>query len=205
MKRHLHIALASLTLASTASGEEIRQEAPVVTSPSDDYISLCGWEFDVDGGGYSTCSIDLDGDGLLDQMFANAATSGSGGKSATVYLARKDGKFSRIGAIGHGSISTEAIKTGSRLLHCSWSFGGGSTSITTYLISHDGLKELMVIGGNWDDDAYRKRFKAAFEVSLKPDYRFVAARPKPAAKQDGDGQPSSRFSRKSEGGDKPKP
>jgi hypothetical protein len=39
----------------------------------------------------------------------------------------------------------------------------------------------MVIGGKWDDEAYQKQFKAVFEVTLKPDYKFVAARPKPKA------------------------
>ncbi len=192
MKSPLRSAFAVLTLASVASGGDIRHEVSVVANPSDDYLSICGWEFDVDGGGYSTCEIDLDGDGLLDQMFSNAATSGTGGQAATVYLARKDGRFTRIGTLGHGGIAKETIKTGGRLLHCSWSFGGGSTSITTYLISHDGLKELMVIGGKWDDEAYQNRFKAVFEISLKPDYKFVAARPKPKAEQDGGGQPATR-------------
>jgi hypothetical protein len=192
MKRHLRSALAAITLASVASGGDIRHEVTVVGNPFDDYLSICGWEFDVDGGGYSTCAIDLDGDGLLDQMFANAATSGTGGQAATVYLARKDGRFTRIGTLGHGGIATETIKTGARLLHCTWSFGGGSTSITTYLISHDGLKELMVIGGKWDDEAYQKRFKAVFEVTLKPDYKFFAERPKPKAEQNGGGQPPTR-------------
>ena len=183
MKRPLRLALAALTLASVASGEDIRQEVAVVGNPSVDYLSICGWEFDVDGGGYSTCAIDLDGDGSLDQMFANAATSGTGGKAATVYLAREDGRFTRVGTLGHGGIATETIKTGGRLLHCSWSCGGGSTSITTYFISHDGLNELMVIGGKWDDEAYQKQFEAMFEVTLKHDYKFVAARPKPKAEQ----------------------
>ena len=189
MKRHLRSALATLTLASTASGGDIRQEVAVVGNPSDDYLSICGSEFDVDGGGYSSCAIDLDGDGLLDQMFANVATSGTGGQAATVYLARKDGRFTRIGTLGHGGIATETIKTGGRLSHCSWSYGGGSTSITTYFISHDGLNEVMVIGGKWNDEAYQKQFKAVFEVTLKPDYKFVAACPKPKAEQDA---PSNR-------------
>ena len=66
MKRHLPSALAAITLASAASGGDIRHEVAVVGNPSDDYLSICGWEFDVDGGGYSTCAIDLDGDGFLD-------------------------------------------------------------------------------------------------------------------------------------------
>jgi hypothetical protein len=110
MKSPLRSALAVLTLASVASGGDIRHEVSVVANPSDDYLSICGWEFDVDGSGYSTCEIDLDGDGLLDQMFANAATSGTGGQAATVYLARKDGRFTRIGTLGHGGIAKETIK-----------------------------------------------------------------------------------------------
>lgn len=167
--------------ASVASGGDVRHEVAVVGNPAEDYLSICGSEFDFEGGGYSTCAIDLDGDGLLDQMFANAATSGTGGQAATVYLARKEGGFTRVGTLGHGNIATETLKTGARLLHCSWSFGGGSTSITTYLISHEGLKELTVIGGAWDDEAYQKRFKAVFEVPLKPAYQFVAVRPRPKA------------------------
>ena len=129
--------------ASVASADDVRHQVAIVDSPAADYIAICGWEFDVEGGGYSTCTIDLDGDGLEDHMFANAGTSGTGGQAATLYLARKDRKFTRIGSLGHGAISSETIKTGGTLLHCSWSFGGGATSITTYLISHDGLKQVM--------------------------------------------------------------
>ena len=196
MKRHLRSTFTALVLASVASGADRRDEVAVVGNPADDYLSICGWEFDVDGGGYSTCAIDLDGDGLLDQLFTNAATSGTGGQTATVYLARKDGKFTRIGTLGHGAMATETIKTGGRLLHCSWSPGGGSTSITTYLVSHEGLKEVMVSGGRSDDEEYQKRFRAVFAETLSIDYKFVAARPGPKAEPNRVGQPATRSASK---------
>ena len=182
--RHLASNLLVLLLSASATlGDDIRHEVAIVSDPTADYLAICGWEFDVEGGGFSTCEIDLDGDGRKDQMFANAGTSGTGGQAATIYLSRGDGKFTRVGTLGHGAISAEKIKTGGSLLHCSWSFGGGATSITTYLISHDGLKEVMAIGGEWNDDEYKKRFEAVFAEPLKPHYKFVAARPKPKAEQ----------------------
>ncbi|WP_146855313.1 hypothetical protein [Brevifollis gellanilyticus] len=191
MKYYLYFALASMAFAWVASADDIRHEVAVVTNPVDDYLSICGWEFDVEGGGYSTCAIDLDGDRLADQMFANAATSGTGGNAATIYLARKDGKFTRIGTLGHGVMATETIKTGGRLMHCFWSFGGGSWSITTYLISHDGLKEIMTTGGERHDERFQKLFDEVFATSFKPDYRFVAARPKPKTGQGGAAKPAT--------------
>jgi len=177
MKTFTDTAIIALVLASMASADDIRHTIAIVENPAADYLSICGSEFDVEGGGYSTCTIDIDGDGRPDQMFANAGTSGTGGQAATVYLAREDGRFSRIGTLGHGAVAAETIKTGARLLHCSWSFGGGSTSITTYLISHDGLTVLMSIGGEHDDEEYQKRFEFVFKDSLKPEYKFVTARP----------------------------
>ena len=179
MKYSIAIFLTIAGFTSTAFAEEIRHEVAVVDSPADDYLAVCGWEFDVEGGGYSTCSVDLDGDGIADQMFSNAGTSGTGGSAATVYLARKDGRFTRVGTIGHGGISSETVKTGGRLIHCSWSFGAGATSITTYLVSHDGLKKVMTIGGDHNDKEYQQRFKKVFTTSLEVKYSFVAARPKP--------------------------
>lgn len=67
-------------------------------------------------------------------MFANAATSGTGGEAATIYLAREDGRFTRIGTILHQALSTERIRTGGQLLHCASNGGGGHFSITTYLL-----------------------------------------------------------------------
>jgi len=174
---------AVLSLASAATAGDVRHTVAIVDDPAKNYLSICGWEFDVEGGGYSTCSIDLDGDGLNDRLFANAATSGTGGQAATVYLARKDGKFTRIGSLGHGAITTETIKTGGKLLHCSWSFGGGATSITTYLVSHEGLKKVMGISGEWKDLEYQKRFEEVFSTSLKLSYKFVASRPIPAEQE----------------------
>ena len=185
MKHHISALLVVFCSASLVSADDVRHEVAVVDKPADDYLSICGWEFDVEGGGYSTCTVDLDGDGLEDRMFANAGTSGTGGQAATIYLARKDGKYTRIGSLGHGAISTETIKTGGRLLHCSRSFGGGATSITTYLLSHDGLKEIMAIGGESDDKEYRKRFDDVFATQLVARYKFVAARPTPPAEQGG--------------------
>lgn len=179
MKLAAQSAFIAIVLASSAPADDIRHTTAIVEDPANDYLSICGWEFNVEGGGYSTCKLDLDGDGLKDQMFSNAGTSGTGGRAATIYLARKDGKFTRIGTLGHGAIASETIKTGGILLHCSWSFGGGFTSITTYLISHEGLKEVMSISGKWDDADYQKRYESVFETTLKPDYKFVAARPKP--------------------------
>ncbi len=183
MKRYLHFSLASIAFAWVGLADDIRHEVAVVTNPADDYLSICGSEFDTEGGGYSTCAIDLDGDGLSDQMFANASTSGTGGNAATIYLARKDGRYKRIGTLGHGAMVTETLKTGSRLLHCSWSFGGGSKSITTYLISHDGLKEIMTMSGKWNDARFQKLFDQVFATSLKTDYKFIAARPKSKSEQ----------------------
>lgn len=119
MKRLTSILLAVICVATMASADDVRHEVAIVDNPADDYLKVCGWEFDVEGGGYSTCAIDLDGDGLKDRMFANAGTSGTGGQAATVYLARKDKRFARIGTLGHGAIAVETIKTGGRLLHCS--------------------------------------------------------------------------------------
>ena len=190
--------IAVIISASVASADDVRHRVAIVDNPAADYLAICGWEFDVEGGGYSICIIDIDGDGLEDRMFANAGTSGTGGQAATVYLARNDGKFTRIGTLGHGAISTETIKTGGRLLHCSWSFGGDATSITTYLVSHDGLKQIMAIGGEWDDKDYKSRFDEVFATALKPDYKFVAARPKPKAEQGGAHQPATRCESKFE-------
>lgn len=175
--------LVTAATVSVATADDIRHAVSVVNDPAKDYLLICGWEFDVEGGGYSTCEIDLNGDGLKDRMFANAGTSGTGGLSATVYLARKDGKYTRVGTLGHGGIAVETIKTGGKLLHCSWSYGGGATSITTYLLSHDGLKEVMSIGGERDDKEYQKRFRAVFAEELKPTYKFIEARPKQQAEQ----------------------
>ncbi|SKB07512.1 hypothetical protein SAMN02745166_04716 [Prosthecobacter debontii] len=186
MRLFLSFALTWTLFTSITSGEDIRNDIAVVTTPAEDYLATYGSEFDVEGGGYSTCQMDLNEDGLLDQLFANAATSGTGGRVATVYLARKDGKFTRIGSLGHGMMVTETIKTGGKLLHCSWSFGGGSKSITTYLISHDGLKEIMTIGSDANDVSFQKLFDEVFKTSLKPDYRFVAARPKSKASSSSD-------------------
>ena len=195
--------LALIISVTVASADDVRHQVAIVDKPAVDYLAICGWEFEVEGGGYSTCTIDLDGDGLEDRMFANAGTSGTGGQVATVYLARKDGKFTRIGSLGHGAISTETIKTGGRLLHCSWSFGGGATSITTYLVSHDGLKQIMAIAGEWDDMEYKSRFSKVFATALKPDYKFVAAKPKTEAEQDGADQPATAQDSKPKGDSKP--
>ncbi|MES2657605.1 MAG: hypothetical protein V4689_03250 [Verrucomicrobiota bacterium] len=134
-------------LSAVAYENDIRNEVAVVDMPAEDYLRICGREFDREAGGYSTCAIDLNGDGRDDQMFANAATSGTGGEAATIYLAREDGRFTRIGTILHQAIATETIKTGERLLHCSSNGGGGHSSITTYLLSHDGLKRIMSLKG----------------------------------------------------------
>ena len=187
MTRFSSILLAAIFGALSVSADDVRHQVTLVDDPVADYLTICGWEFDVEGGGYSTCKIDLNGDGLDDHMFANAGTSGTGGQAATLYLARQDGKFTRVGSLGHGAISTETIRTGGRLLHCSWSFGGGHASITTFLISHDGLKKIMVIGGEWNDKEYKKRFDTVFSSPLKINYKFVAARPTPKAEQDADG------------------
>lgn len=183
--------IACILAAPGAWSDDIRAEIAVVDNPAENYLAICGYEFDVDGGGYSTCTIDLNGDGRKDQMFANAATSGTGGTAATIYLARDDGRFTRIGSLGHGSIAAEATKDGRRLLHCSWSFGGGSTSITTYTISHDGLREIAVVGGESADVEYQKRFDSVFASSLELEYKFVRARPKPKAEQNGAGNGGS--------------
>ena len=110
---------------AVAYGDDPRNEVAIVDNPAEDYLIICGREFDREGGGYSTCKLDLNGDERNDQMFANAATSGTGGEAATIYLAREDGRFTRIGTILHQGLATETIKTGGRLLHCSSNGGGG--------------------------------------------------------------------------------
>ncbi|MEN3942550.1 hypothetical protein WJU23_14720 [Prosthecobacter sp. SYSU 5D2] len=176
MKTSLQLLILSISLhlIAGAAADDIRHEPAVVASPADDYIAICGWEFDTDGGGYSTCSVDLNGDGLKDHLFANASTSGTGGQAATVYLGRKDGQFTRIGTLGHGAIATEALSTGATLLHCSWNGGGGNSAITTYLISNQGLMQIDNIQGKWNDEAYQKKFAHVFASPLKAEYRFVA-------------------------------
>ena len=166
-----------LILTWSAQGDDIRHATAIVPDPAKDYLSICGPEFDVDGGGYSTCVSDLDGDGLKDRLFANAGTSGTGGSAATVYLARKEGGFTRIGTLGHQAVAREIITTGGVLLHCSWSGGGGFASITTYLVSYEGLKEIVSIRGEWKDEGFKKRFETVFRNPLKLEYTFVAARP----------------------------
>lgn len=173
----LLILYASLHFISEAAVDDVRQEMAVVASPAEDYMAISGWEFDTDGGGYSTCLVDLNGDGMEDQLFANASTSGTGGQASTVYLGRKDGQFTRLGILGHGAIATEVLSTGATLLHCSWNGGGGSSSITTYLISHKGLMQIDNIQGEWADEAYQKKFAHVFASPLKTEYRFVARRP----------------------------
>lgn len=179
MKPLLPAVFTLMILTWSAQADDIRHTTAIVPDPALDYLSICGSEFDVDGGGYSTCESDLDGDGLKDRMFANAGTSGTGGRAATIYLSRKDGGYTRIGTLGHQAVAREIIKTGGTLLHCSWSGGGGSSSITTYLISHEGLKEVMSIGGEWKDETYQTRYNEVFGTPLKLDYRFVPIRPKP--------------------------
>ena len=174
----------ALALTLSAIADDIRHTVAVIENPAADYLSICGWEFNVEGGGYSTCMVDLNGDERLDQMFCNAGTSGTGGRAATIYLARKDGKFTRIGTLGHQGIATESIKTGGKLLHCSSNGGGGASAISTYLISHEGLKEIMTTDGTWSDKDYQKRFRDVFATSLELKYQFVAAKPKPKTEQD---------------------
>ncbi len=163
---------------SLAYGDDVRNEVAVVDRPEEDYVNICGHEFDREGGGYSTCAIDLNADGREDRMFANSGTSGTGGEAATIYLAREDGRFTRIGTILHQALVTEATETGGRLLHCSSNGGGGHSSITTYLLSHEGLKMIKKLNGEWKDPQYGKHFDTVFATPLKPNYQFVAARPK---------------------------
>lgn len=201
--------IASLLCAfAVAYGDDIRNDVAIVDMPAEDYLGICGREFDREGGGYSTCTTDLNGDGRDDQMFANSGTSGAGGKAATIYLAREDGRFTRVGTILHQALGTETIRAGGTLLYCSSNGGGGHSSITTYLLSHDGLKEIMGLSGEWKDADYAKLFATVFKVSLKPDYRFVAARPQRSnAEQAGAGQPATRseLEPEPERGGKPQP
>ena len=183
MKSLINIVLLSVFLTWLAKAGDVRHEVAIVSSPSEDYLSNWGSDFDVEGGGYSTCSIDLNGDGLEDRMFANAGTSGAGGTEATVYLARNDGQYTRVGTLGHGAISAEELTTGARFLHCSWKYGCGATWITTYLISHHGLKRIGSIQGIAAGAEPSKRFEAVFSSPLKPDYKFVAGRPGSKAEQ----------------------
>jgi hypothetical protein len=193
MKTLTSAVVASLICAfAVAYGDNIRNEVAVVEMPAADYLSICGREFDREGGGYSTCTIDLNGDGRDDQMFANSGTSGTGGEAATIYLAREDGRFTRVGTILHQALATETIRAGGTLLYCSSNGGGGHSSITTYLLSHEGLKDIMGLKGEWKDSKYAALFEKVFAVPLKPEYRFVAARPKSNAEQDGGGQPATR-------------
>lgn len=179
MKIFTAAVVASLICAvAVAYGDDNRNEVAVVDVPSEDYLSICGREFDREGGGYSTCAIDLNGDGRDDQMFANSGTSGTGGEAATIYLAREDGRFTRVGTILHQALATETTRAGETLLYCSSNGGGGHSSITTYLLSHAGLKEIMELRGEWKDSKYTALFDKVFAVPLKPEYRFVAARRK---------------------------
>lgn len=206
MKNPTLAVLGSLVCAiATAYGDDPKNQVAVVDDPAEDYLVICGREFDREGGGYSACKIDLNEDGREDQMFANAATSGTGGQAATIYLAHEDGRFTRIGTILHQALSTERIKTGGQLLHCSSNGGGGISSISTCLISHEGLKDVMGVVGEWKDPKYAKLFETVFAEPLKPEYRFVAVRPKSNAEQAGAGQPATRSESDSEGGDKPQP
>ncbi len=90
----------------------------------------------------------------------------------------KTDRFTRIGTILHQALVTEATETGGRLLHCSSNGGGGHSSITTYLLSHEGLKMIKKLNGEWNDPQYGKHFDTVFATPLKPNYQFVAARPK---------------------------
>ena len=190
---------------TVAYGDDPKNEVAIVDNPADDYLVICGPEFDRDDGGYSTCAIDLNEDGRDDQVFANAATSGTGGEAATIYLSREHGRFTRIGTILHQALATERIRTGGQLLHCASNGGGGHFSINTYLLSHDGLKEIMELSGEWQNAEYAKLFNTVFAEPLKPEYRFVAARLKSKADHAGSGQPATRPESKSEGGGKPHP
>ena len=105
--------LGSVIFATTvAFGDDVRNEVTVVDVPADDYaaISGSGHGFGREGGGYSACTIDLNADGRADQMFANTATSGTGGEAATIYLAREDGRYTRIGTILHQGLATKRIR-----------------------------------------------------------------------------------------------
>jgi hypothetical protein len=190
---------------ATAYGDDPRNQVAVVDDPAEDYLVICGREFDREGGGYSICKIDLNEDGREDRMFANTATSGTGGEAATIYLAREDGRFTRIGTILHQALSTEKTRTGGQLLHCSSNGGGGHSSISTYLLSHEGLKEVMGVSGEWKDAKFARLFETVFAAPLKPEYRLVPARPKSNAEQAGAGQPATRSVDKPEGSDKPQP
>ena len=188
MKPFIIILFLSAFITWLAEAGDVRLEVAAVNSPSEDYLSIWGSDFDVEGGGYSTCSIDLNGDGLEDRMFANAGTSGTGGTEATVYLARNDGRYTRVGTLGHRAISAEGIMTGARFLHCSWKFGCGATWITTYLISHHGLKRIGAIQGIAAGAEPNKRYETVFASPLKPDYKFVARRPRSKAEQGAGGK-----------------
>ena len=194
-----------ICVTAAAYADDPRNEVEVVDIPAEDYLRICGREFDREGGGYSASTIDLNADGRDDQMFANTATSGTGGQAATIYLSREDGRFTRIGTILHQALATERIRTGGQLLHCSSNGGGGHSSITTLLISHEGLKVVMGVTGEWKDAEYAKLFEEVFTESLKPEYRFVAAGPKSKAEHAGAGQPATRFESDSVSGDKPQP
>ena len=164
--------LSAFAVLSVALGDDARNEVAIVTVPADDYVSICG--SDIAGRReYSVCLIDLDGDGRKDQMFANAATSGTGGKAATIYLARDDERFTRIGTILHQGLATEKIKTGGVLLYCSSSGGRGHSSISTFLLSHNGLKEVMTQKGEWKNAEYSKIFEKVFVHSLKYEYKQI--------------------------------
>ncbi|MEM9480491.1 MAG: hypothetical protein AAGA58_12630 [Verrucomicrobiota bacterium] len=164
-------------------GEVTEKDLKVVTDPDKDYLLTAGYEFDVEGGGYITCEIDLDRDGIKDRMFANAATSGTGGIAATVYLGRDDGQFIHVGSFGHGFIAREVTPSGRVLLHCSWDFGGGHSSVSTFYISHKGLEPLSTFGGHLSVSKFQKKFESTFAEQLLPEYKFVAKRPEKQAKK----------------------
>jgi hypothetical protein len=154
--------------------DDVRHQVAIVESPVRDYVEICGSEFDVKGGGYYVFSVDLDGDGLADQMFANTGTSGTGGRAATVYLARLDGRFTRVGTLGHGAISRVQTEAGDSLLQCSWNWGGGEASITTYALSHNGIQRIEASDGEWRDPIFRESFEKTFRDALSIPYKFVA-------------------------------
>lgn len=63
----------------------------------------------------------------------------------------------------------------------------------------------MGVTGEWKDAEYAELFEEVFSETLKPDYRFVAARPKSNAEQVGAGQPATCSESKPDDNENPNP
>ncbi len=171
--KQLLLAFLPIFCLSISLADDVRQQTQVVQDPTADYLELCGWEFAVVGGGYSVWLVDVNNDDIKDQFFANAATSGTGGMSATIYLSRADNRFLRAGTIGHGSIALVEDLQNGNLLHCGWSFGGGDMSITSYRITAQGVHQIDEIPGRTNDVDFSALYSRIFERSLNATYKFV--------------------------------